>query len=111
MGIRFQCPNGHKLHVKAFLAGKRAICPQCDAKVLVPSAGDVANRGQAIPTEPSATETPARPEPILPDAPPTASIAYRTKLKRRQKRRVQITLLLTAIVVVLLVALVAVVLR
>ncbi len=36
MGIRFLCPNGHKLNVKAFLAGKRGICPRCDAKFLVP---------------------------------------------------------------------------
>ncbi len=48
MGIRFLCPNGHKLNVKSFLAGKRAICPQCGAKVLVPN--------QAEPTtEPSGT--------------------------------------------------------
>jgi len=38
MGIRFLCPNGHKLNVKSFLAGKRGICPQCDAKFLVPEA-------------------------------------------------------------------------
>jgi hypothetical protein len=37
MGIRFSCPNGHKLNVKTFLAGKRAICPDCGAKVIVPS--------------------------------------------------------------------------
>src|SRR5215213_9297208 len=36
MGIRFHCPSGHKLNVKAFLAGKRAICPKCGAKVVVP---------------------------------------------------------------------------
>jgi hypothetical protein len=36
MGIRFLCPSGHKLNVKTFLAGKRAICPQCGAKVIVP---------------------------------------------------------------------------
>jgi hypothetical protein len=36
MGIRFQCPNGHPLHVKDFLAGKRGICPECDAKFVVP---------------------------------------------------------------------------
>ena len=36
MGIRFLCPNGHKLNVKVFLAGERGICPQCDAKFLVP---------------------------------------------------------------------------
>lgn len=37
MGIKFQCPNGHKLHVKNFLAGKRAICPKCGARVVVPA--------------------------------------------------------------------------
>lgn len=36
MGIKFLCPNGHKLNVKSFLRGKRAICPKCGARVLVP---------------------------------------------------------------------------
>jgi len=40
MGIRFLCPNGHKLNVKRFLAGKRAICPQCGAKVVVPDSSE-----------------------------------------------------------------------
>src|SRR5215471_17258656 len=38
MGIRFYCPNGHKLNVKLELAGKRAICPDCGAKLVVPAA-------------------------------------------------------------------------
>ena len=37
MGIKFLCPNGHKLHVKTFLSGKRAICPKCGARVVVPA--------------------------------------------------------------------------
>jgi hypothetical protein len=37
MGIRFQCPNGHKLNVKADLAGKRAICPSCGVRIVVPA--------------------------------------------------------------------------
>jgi len=37
MGIRLQCPNGHKVHVKSFLAGKRGICPQCGAKFDIPA--------------------------------------------------------------------------
>ncbi|HEX4415617.1 MAG TPA: hypothetical protein VH107_18435 [Lacipirellulaceae bacterium] len=41
MGIRFSCPNGHKLNVKTFLAGKRAICPDCGAKVIVPNESEV----------------------------------------------------------------------
>ena len=36
MGIKFHCPNGHKLNVKAFLAGKRGICPQCGCKMDIP---------------------------------------------------------------------------
>lgn len=36
MGIRFYCPNGHKLNVKTFLAGQRGICPKCGAKVDIP---------------------------------------------------------------------------
>src|SRR5688572_6042780 len=38
MGIRFSCPNGHKLHVKEFLAGKRGVCPSCGAKFVIPLA-------------------------------------------------------------------------
>lgn len=36
MGIRFNCPGGHRLHVKEFLAGKTGICPKCGAKVEIP---------------------------------------------------------------------------
>jgi hypothetical protein len=38
MGIRLSCPNGHRLNVKEFLAGKRGICPQCGAKFIIPVA-------------------------------------------------------------------------
>ena len=36
MGIRFHCPNGHKLNVKSFQAGMRGICPYCGAKFTIP---------------------------------------------------------------------------
>lgn len=36
MGIRFYCPQGHKLNVKSYLAGKIGICPHCDARVQIP---------------------------------------------------------------------------
>ena len=42
MGIRFRCPNGHKLHVKSFQAGKRGRCPQCGVKLLIPLESDPA---------------------------------------------------------------------
>ena len=36
MGIRFNCPNGHKLNVKTFLAGRTGFCPHCGVKVAIP---------------------------------------------------------------------------
>lgn len=37
MGIRFYCSDcGRRLNIKAFLAGKRGICPHCDARVQIP---------------------------------------------------------------------------
>ncbi len=51
MGIRFQCPNGHKINVKAFLAGKRALCPKCGTKVVVP----LESQDAVTPTAPSAS--------------------------------------------------------
>lgn len=41
MGIRFYCPNGHRLHVKEFLAGKKGICPHCDARFRIPAASEI----------------------------------------------------------------------
>ncbi len=67
MGIRFLCPNGHKLHVKSFLAGKRAICPKCGARVTVPDEGPsssssaadelVALAGEELPEDESLDES------------------------------------------------------
>ena len=37
MGIRFYCPNGHKLNVKEFQAGRKGICPYCGAKIQIPT--------------------------------------------------------------------------
>ena len=37
MGIRFSCPNGHKLNVKSFQAGMRGVCPYCGAKFTIPT--------------------------------------------------------------------------
>jgi len=40
MGIKFHCPKGHKLNVKAFLAGKKGICPKCGTKLRIPEASE-----------------------------------------------------------------------
>lgn len=80
MGIRFYCPNGHKLNVKAFQAGMRGICPYCGAKVQIPlhstrpstkelKARRAAQRGAAASDPTAKTPTPS---PVTP-ARPTAS--------------------------------------
>ena len=46
MGIRFLCPNGHRLNVKAFLAGKRGVCPDCGAKMMIPLESQLAPRSK-----------------------------------------------------------------
>jgi hypothetical protein len=40
MGIRFHCPQGHKLNVKSFLAGKKGVCPKCGTKLRIPEASE-----------------------------------------------------------------------
>lgn len=54
MGIRFYCPNGHKLNVKSFLAGKRGICPHCGVKLIIPELSE------ATPSEPDKLPTAKR---------------------------------------------------
>jgi hypothetical protein len=75
MGIRFQCPNGHPLNVKAYLAGRRGICPQCDARFIVPAASG--QRAVPADQQPEAPRPPpaATPESI-PDPPNPAPLWY-----------------------------------
>ncbi|WP_442483611.1 DUF4339 domain-containing protein [Aeoliella sp. SH292] len=73
MGIRFACPNGHPLHVKAELAGKRGICPECQAKFLIPQPMAVHAATQApAPKSAPAPAAPATPAPQPKVVPPAA---------------------------------------
>jgi hypothetical protein len=63
MGIRFYCPNGHKLNVKEFQAGRKGICPFCGAKIQIPTES----------TRPSTRDEPGggrAPGAAAPDGPP-----------------------------------------
>jgi GYF domain 2 len=51
MGIKFYCPNGHKMHVKGFLAGKKGLCPKCGVRVEIPT--------QSVATPPTQFEFPS----------------------------------------------------
>ncbi|MGD9634015.1 MAG: DUF4339 domain-containing protein [Pirellulales bacterium] len=64
MGIRFLCPNGHKLNVKAELAGKRGSCPECGAKLTIPAASA------------SPQEAPAAAAAVVVEAAPTGAAWY-----------------------------------
>jgi hypothetical protein len=64
MGIRFTCPNGHQLHVKSFLAGKRGVCPKCGAATLIPSD-----------SQPQAVAAPATTTSVMAGATPQSSAA------------------------------------
>jgi hypothetical protein len=68
MGIRFLCPNGHRLNVKTFLAGERGICPQCDARFIVPTESG----GQVSAIAESDLTTAAPELPLAPTEAPTS---------------------------------------
>lgn len=93
MGIRFLCPNGHKLNVKEFLVGKRAICPECKAKFLVPKESGVrveplAEETVSAVSESTVAQVPSRPASETPptkatssaDTPPAGTEAWYVRL-------------------------------
>lgn len=54
MGIRFFCPNGHKLNVKSFQAGRKGFCPYCGVKVDIPTQSVSGSRKDAAEFVPAA---------------------------------------------------------
>jgi hypothetical protein len=48
MGIKFYCPNGHKVNVKSFLAGKKGLCPKCGVRVDIPLHSVAKNQSTAV---------------------------------------------------------------
>ena len=85
MGIRFACPNGHRLNVKSYLAGKRGICPDCGIRFDIPLASwpDFENGDKSPNTFTEVqTNNPAPPggytSPALPERTLSASAARQT---------------------------------
>lgn len=56
MGIRFYCPNGHKLNVKSELAGKIGICPKCQARMTIPTVSVRESTGKSASAETASEE-------------------------------------------------------
>jgi hypothetical protein len=133
MGIRFSCPNGHKLHVKEFLAGRRALCPTCGVRLVIP----VASGEAAAPVSASGEllgpvlETPSVAIPVLEAAaplggdvpPPSAlpaaaasdlsaspvspvldSFTRQRRMKRQKQTKLAVILLLTVIALAIVLA-------
>src|SRR5690349_17915366 len=84
MGIKFHCPNGHKLNVKAFLAGKKGVCPKCGARMRIPTASESALAESDLGEEESdASDHPVKsngagrvPAPAVSAAPAASSAAH-----------------------------------
>jgi len=71
MGIRFYCPNGHKLNVKEFQAGRRGICPYCGAKIEIPTHSTRKSSKELR----AQRETAARPAAAAPETPEPVPLA------------------------------------
>lgn len=52
MGIVAQCPNGHRIKVKEELAGRKGVCPQCQATFRIP--GKTKGPSTSVPTDQAA---------------------------------------------------------
>ena len=68
MGIRFYCPNGHKLNVKEFQAGLKGICPYCGVKIQIPT--ESTRPSSKAEKEAPAGDVPAAQQAAPPDKPP-----------------------------------------
>jgi len=79
MGIKFHCPNGHKMHVKSFLAGKKGICPKCGVRIEIPLVSD-ADAPPASALEPNARTAADAPAPT--DVKPSPAPAFGLDLSR-----------------------------
>jgi hypothetical protein len=82
MGIRLYCPNGHKLNVKEFLAGRRGICPHCGASFEIPTESTRPSSkelrrmgGAAAAATPGPTAPPGTPAGSMPQALTQANLA------------------------------------
>jgi GYF domain 2 len=60
MGIRFLCPNGHRLNVKTSLAGRRGVCPHCNAKFPIPFTSTIASKKEKREKDRSREKIPTR---------------------------------------------------
>jgi hypothetical protein len=84
MGIRFYCPNGHKLNVKDFQAGRNGLCPVCGTAMQIPrestrpSSRDAEKRSRRGQTG-VATDVAVAPAPVAPPVATSSSAPAATR--------------------------------
>lgn len=91
MGIKFYCPNGHKLNVKAFQAGRRGICPFCGTSVEIPTES-TRGRSKSRDLNPQSREIPegvSTSDTTVPDQTPDAPRASTAQQQQQQPSRSQ----------------------
>ena len=77
MGIKFRCQTcNKKLHVKAFLAGKKGLCPKCGGKIRIPELDAALDGGIAAASANSVH--PAVERPVLAESVPHRDRAQRS---------------------------------
>ena len=72
MGIRFLCPNGHKLNGPSSLRGKPGQCPHCGSRFTIPADEAPAPASTPVPT-PAPTEQPVAVSTEAPTSTPGAT--------------------------------------
>lgn len=76
MGIRFYCPNGHKVNVKDHQAGQKGLCPTCGVKMQIPWQSNRPSSKEESRLQGGGVEAPPRPrESTSPATTPTATPA------------------------------------
>jgi hypothetical protein len=81
VGIVSFCPQGHRVKVKAHLAGRKGICPTCGARFRIPLTSAFAPGSVSPPAPlPAADEVHVECEPHEPSAPAHPLIAERPDL-------------------------------
>lgn len=81
MGIRFACPNGHPLHVKTELAGRRGICPECQVRFVIPAPEGVNATAAAQATSGSTTAA-AEGQPPVVESQAAQTVAHQADPRR-----------------------------
>lgn len=93
MTLKLRCPNGHKLRFDEKDSGKKAVCPTCQAKFLLPKLHRQVSDTSILSLlgdQPSDRSVIAHPSTVVPTVPTAAPTKMCPKCKARIGSRYQI---------------------